>query len=82
MERSDSKAGRGGHLAQSFNAQAAVEIESRLIAAPQVSDAPNDKEQLLPTLQTLSPVVESVAAGLKTRRPGPPVPDGKYQTAE
>ena len=58
------KAGSGGHFEQSFNAQAAVEIESRLIVAQQVSDAPNDKEQLLPTLQTLSPVVESVAAVL------------------
>jgi len=58
------KAGGGGHFEQSCNARAAVEIESRLIVAQQVSDAPNDKEQLIPTLQTLSPVVESVAAVL------------------
>ncbi len=58
------KAGSGGHFEQSYNAQAAVEIESRLIVAQQVSTAPNDKEQLVPTLQALSPVVESVAAVL------------------
>jgi hypothetical protein len=58
------KAGGGGHFAQSYNAQAAVEIKSRLIVAQQVSAAPNDKEQLVPTLQALSPVVESVAAVL------------------
>ncbi len=58
------KAGSGGHFEQSYNAQAAVEIDSRLIVAQLVSDAPNDKEQLVPTLQTLSPVVESVAAVL------------------
>lgn len=58
------KAGGGGHFEQSYNAQAAVEIESRLIVAQQVSASPNDKEQLAPTLQALSPVVESVAAVL------------------
>ena len=58
------KAGSGGHFAQSYNAQAAVEIESRLIVAQQVSTAPNDKEQMAPTLKALSPVVESVAAVL------------------
>lgn len=54
----------GGHFVQSYNAQAAVEIESRLIVAQQVSAAPNDKEQLAPTLEALSPVVESVSAVL------------------
>ena len=58
------KAGSGGHFEQSYNAQAAVEITSRLIVAQLVSDAPNDKEQLVPALQALSPVVESVAAVL------------------
>ena len=58
------KAGSGEHFEQSYNAQAAVEITSRLIVAQRVSAAPNDKEQLAPTLQALSPVVESVAAVL------------------
>nr|ACO70953.1 transposase IS4 family protein [uncultured Verrucomicrobiota bacterium] len=49
---------------QSYNAQAAVEIESRLIVCQTVTAAANDKEQLVPTLATLSPVVESVAAVL------------------
>ena len=57
---------------QTYNAQAAVEIGSRLIPSASlragsreaVTDAPNDKEQLLPTLAALSPVVESVAAVL------------------
>lgn len=40
----------GSGFEQSYNAQAVVEIESRLIIGQRVSDAPNDKEQLLPTL--------------------------------
>jgi transposase len=49
---------------QTYNAQAAVEIESRLVLSHAVSDAPNDKEQLVPTLGALSPVVKSVGAVL------------------
>jgi transposase len=49
---------------QTYNAQAAVEIESRLVVSHAVSDAPNDKEQLAPTLGALSPVVQSVGAVL------------------
>ena len=49
------KAGSGQHFEQSYNAQAAVEIESRLIVARHVTDAPNDKQQLVPTLGTVSP---------------------------
>lgn len=58
------KAGGGEHFEQSYNAQAGVEIQSRLIVAQRVSDAPNDKEQLLPTLQACSPVVQNIAAVL------------------
>src|SRR5258708_644043 len=43
------KAGSGQHFEQAYNAQAAVEIESRLIVAAPVVNAPNDKEQLAPT---------------------------------
>jgi transposase len=46
---------------QSYNAQAAVEVESRLIVSETVTDAPNDKQQLIPTLAATSPVIESVA---------------------
>jgi transposase len=49
---------------QAYNAQAAVEIQSRLIVSAAVSDAPNDKQQLVPTLGALSPVIQSVGAVL------------------
>jgi transposase len=49
---------------QSYNAQAGVDIESRLILCKALTAAANDKEQLQPTLGTLSPVVESVASVL------------------
>lgn len=35
---------------QSYNAQAAVETDSRLILGPRVSQSPNDKQELLPDL--------------------------------
>jgi transposase len=44
------KAGSGDHFAQAYNAQAAVEVQSRLIVGQRVSNAPTDKQQLLPTL--------------------------------
>lgn len=50
---------------QCYNAQAAVEIESRLIVSQIVSDAPNDKEQLGATFAAVSPVIQSVAALLQ-----------------
>lgn len=40
----------GGGFEQCYNAQAAVEVDSRLIVGQRVSDAPNDKEQLVPSL--------------------------------
>ena len=55
------KAGSGQHFEQSYNAQAAVEVDSRLIIAGQVVAAPNDKQELQPTLGTLDPVIESVS---------------------
>lgn len=59
------KAGNGNHFEQAYNAQAAVEVESRLIVAPRVSDAPNDKEQLVPTMAAIpKTVVQSVGAAL------------------
>jgi transposase len=53
-----------GGFAQSYNAQAAVEIESRLLVSQGVTNAPNDKRQLEPTLAATSPVIESVATVL------------------
>jgi hypothetical protein len=49
---------------QTYNAQAAVEIESRLVVSAAVTDAPNDKEQLAPTLGAVSPVIKSLGAVL------------------
>ena len=45
---------------QSYNAQAAVEVESRLIVGQRVCQATNDKEQLVPTLASVAPAAGSV----------------------
>jgi len=58
------KAGSGQHFEQSYNAQAAVEVDSRLIVGQRVSQAPNDKEQLVPTVTTVEKPVTSIAAVL------------------
>jgi transposase len=60
------KAGGGkDHFEQAYNAQAAVEVESRLIVGQRVTDAPNDKKELLPTVHAVkTEVVGNVAAVL------------------
>jgi hypothetical protein len=58
------KAGNGQHFEQSYNAQAAVEVQSRLIVGPRLSDAPNDKEQLVPDVQAIPEQVGSLRAVL------------------
>lgn len=58
------KAGSGQHFEQCYNAQAAVEVESRLIVAAPVSVAPNDKEQMVPTVEAIPAVVGPVGAVL------------------
>ncbi|MEO5961424.1 MAG: transposase [Opitutaceae bacterium] len=61
------KAGSGQHFEQSYNAQGALEVDSRLFVAARVTRAPNDKEQLPPTLAavaTAAPVIQSIAAVL------------------
>jgi transposase len=58
------KAGSGQHFEQSYNAQAAVEVESRLIVMGRVSDAPNDKQQLPEDLKAVPAAVGSLAAVL------------------
>lgn len=50
------KAGSGQHFEQAYNAQAAVD-ETMLIVGARVSAAPNDKEELAPSVAAISPVV-------------------------
>lgn len=52
------KAGNGQHFEQSFNAQAAVD-GAMLIVGERVSVAPNDKQQLVPSVAAISPVVKA-----------------------
>lgn len=55
------KAANGHHFEQAYNAQAAVEIASRLIVGAPVVNAPNDKEQLAPTYAAIVPAAGPVA---------------------
>jgi transposase len=54
----------GTGFEQSYNAQAAVEVESRLIVGERVSQAPNDKRELVPTLAAIPAVVGPASAVL------------------
>ena len=58
------KAGNGNHFEQSYNAQAVVEVESRLILGERVSQAPNDKQELVPTLAAIPVIAGPVVAAL------------------
>ncbi len=44
----------GGGFEQAYNAQAAVDVGSMLIIAPGLTQAPNDKQQITPMLETLA----------------------------
>jgi len=55
------KAGTG--FAQSYNAQPAVEVESRLIVGGRVSQAPNDKRELESTLDAIPQRLHRLGAG-------------------
>jgi hypothetical protein len=68
------KAGSGEHFEQCYNAQAAVEVESRLIVGERVSNAPNDKQQLVPSFEAVAaqagPVKEVlIDSGFSLRKP-------------
>jgi transposase len=58
------KAGNGQHFEQCYNAQAAVEVDSRLIVGQRVSQAPNDKQELGPNVAAIGAPVASIAAVL------------------
>lgn len=59
------KAGSGEHFEQAYNAQAVVDTEgSLLVLGVQVTDAPNDKEQLIPTLHSVNSEVRAVTEAL------------------
>jgi hypothetical protein len=58
------KAGNGDHFEQSYNAQAAVDVESRLIVGERVSQSPNDKQELVPTLAAIPAEAGKVAVAL------------------
>ena len=54
----------GGGFEQAYNAQAAVEVETMLVVGQYVTDAPNDKEQLAPGLDSVSSVIGEVSQAL------------------
>lgn len=51
---------RGG-FEQCYNAQAAVDATTMLVVGQHVTDQANDKQQLVPTLAVISPVISQVA---------------------
>ena len=53
-------AGGPGRFEQAYNAQAAVEVNSRLIVGQRVTQATNDQEQLVPTVRAIMPAVGGV----------------------
>jgi len=54
----------GGAFEQCYNAQAVVEVDSRLIVGERVSQRPNDKRELVPTLAAVVPVAGPVVSVL------------------
>ena len=58
------KAGNAQHFEQAFNAQASVEVESRLIVGQSVTEQANDKQQLVSAVATAQENGAHVAAVL------------------
>ena len=54
----------GGSFEQCYNAQAAVEVASRLIVGERLSQAPNDKQELVPSLAAVASAAGPVASVL------------------
>jgi transposase len=55
----------GGSFEQSYNAQAAVDTESHLIVISDVTQHTNDKEEILPALEALKELPESLSSPKK-----------------
>jgi hypothetical protein len=51
---------QGMHFEQAYNAQAAVEVDSRLIVGQRVTNITNDLRQLVPTVRAIEPCVGAV----------------------
>src|ERR1700722_7854203 len=51
---------QGMHFEQAYNAQAAVEVDSRLIVGQRLSSVPNDQRQLVATVRAIEPAVGAV----------------------
>ena len=59
------KAGNGKHFEQSYNAQAAVDVEgSMLILGHRTTNEPNDKEQLKPSLESVDENIREIDTAL------------------
>jgi transposase len=58
------KAGTGQHFEQAYNAQASVEVDSRLIVGESTSNQPNDKCQLVPAIAIVQSNVGPVGVAL------------------
>jgi len=54
----------GGSFEQCYNAQAVVEVESRLIVGERVSQSANDKQELVPTFAAIASAAGAVASVL------------------
>jgi len=61
------KGGNSAAFEQCYNAQAAVEVQSRLIVGARIGTTGNDQEQLVPTVRAIGPQVGTVAAVLADR---------------
>ncbi|MHB9008369.1 MAG: hypothetical protein ACYDC1_15715 [Limisphaerales bacterium] len=73
------KAGCGHHFYQSNNAQAAVEVDSRLNVGQRVSQAPIDNQELGPRVAAIFPgrwASWRRCSISKRRQPAPPAPQG------
>ena len=72
----------GGGFEQCYNAQAAVEVDSRRIVGQRVSDAPNDKGQLVPSLAAMGRERHGRRVGDLEKKADPPAPDPAAPWAE